>query len=664
MKKVLIGIGAVIVILVAAAFIVPAAIPTDVYKNQLISQIEQATGRKAAIAGAFKLSILPNLGFTAEQFSLSNVSGATPSNMVTLEKMSVRVALFPLLTGTVVIDSFVLGKPVIALTVDRAGQPNWKMSGAGAASDARPSDKSSDSGGGGMALSGLTLGDVRLVDGKVTYADARSGAAYAVEAINMAISLPSLTSPMKADGSAIWNKEKISLTLNIANPNAFLDAKPTDFSANISAAPVQLAFKGKAASDKVFKAQGSLDLSVPSVRNLAAWAQSPIDQPGAGLGPLKISGTVDVDGSVLAFRNARFRLDEIEGTGDFRYEGQGAKPYINARLALGQLDLNPYLPPETSSAGSAKPPTVSPGTRGAAPQSDWSDAPIDLSPLRQVNADLDFSVDGLKIRKITLGKSHLVVANKDGKLVANLAEMQLYGGSGKATVTADAAGSVPAVALSFNLTGLQANPFLRDTADFERLEGTAAADLAVQGRGGSQRAIVSSLNGNGKFAFLNGAIRGINVASMVRNVEGAFLDKSAREQQKTDFSELTGSYVIRSGLLSNQDLDLKSPLLRVGGAGTVDLPKRQVNYRIEPKIVGTTEGQGGRSDVAGLMVPVIVDGPWDDLSYKPDLAGVAKGKAMEQLQKVVPGLGQPKSGTSGQSAPASPVDGVRRLFGR
>ena len=53
------------------------------------------------------------------------------------------------------------------------------------------------------------------------------------------------------------------------------------------------------------------------------------------------------------------------------------------------------------------------------------------------------------------------------------------------------------------------------------------------------------------------------------------------------------------------------------GAGTVDLPMRQVNYRLTPSVAGL------------LAVPVDVTGSWDDLSYRPDLAGIAKGLAQD-----------------------------------
>jgi AsmA protein len=178
--------------------------------------------------------------------------------------------------------------------------------------------------------------------------------------------------------------------------------------------------------------------------------------------------------------------------------------------------------------------------------------------------------------------------------------------------------------------------------------------------------MVSALDGKGKVAFTNGAIRGINLAALVRNVKDVFLNPKAMESQKTDFAELSGTFNISNGMLHNDDLQLLSPLLRVTGKGTVDLPKQTVNYRIEPKVVASTKGQGGKADLSGLMVPVMVSGPWNNLSYRPDLAGALKqdpGKALEQLKKALPG-GDKSSPSSGGGTAPNPGDAQKKLFGR
>jgi AsmA protein len=142
---------------------------------------------------------------------------------------------------------------------------------------------------------------------------------------------------------------------------------------------------------------------------------------------------------------------------------------------------------------------------------------------------------------------------------------------------------------------------------------------------------------------------------MVRNVSSAFLDPGVREAQKTDFAELSGTFVIQNGILTNRDLLLLNPLLRLTGAGTADLPQRRVNYRIEPKVVATLEGQGGTTQASGVTVPVIVEGPWDDLTYRPDLAGLVEGvakdptKALEGAKKTIEGLQEGATGGIGKA---------------
>lgn len=677
MKKVLIIVGAIVGLAIAALLIAPAVIPVDTYKTELLAQVEKATGRKARIDGDFGISLFPTVKFSAGKVSLANAKGGKAANMVTLDRLNVQVAILPLLSGTVVIDSFVLDKPVINLEVDVRGRPNWVFEPAMAdgkpaaptAPAANGAAKPAEGGDGGVGLSGLQLGDVRLVGGRVAYSDAKTGVSHVIDDINMSVSLPSLTSPMAAKGSLVWNKEKIDLALGVGNPNAFLKGTTTDLSANISTAPVKFDFKGKASGGKVMKASGAIDLDVPSIRRLAAWAGQPLSAPGTGFGPLKIAGQVGVDGKKYSFTNAKINLDKIAANGEFRFDGSGRVPYVNARLETGMLDLNPYLPPENAAAGgTATAPATSGGAGGGKPAAKgWSTDPIDLSGLRAVNADAALTVAGLMMRKIKIGKSKVVVGLKGGRLVTNLAEMALYGGNGTATITADGASATPAVTAKLDLSGLQANPALKDAIDMDRIEGTLNTNLSVATRGGSQKAMVSALDGDGKIIFADGAIRGINLAAMVRNAASAFLDSSARATQKTDFAELSGTFKIVNGILRNDDLSLLSPLLRVAGKGSVHMPNRTVNYRIEPKVTASTEGQGGKADASGIKVPVIVSGPWDNISYKPDLAGLIDGiakdpsKALDGLKKLIPG-----GGKSGGGAPdlSKPADALKKLFGR
>lgn len=225
--------------------------------------------------------------------------------------------------------------------------------------------------------------------------------------------------------------------------------------------------------------------------------------------------------------------------------------------------------------------------------------------------------------------------------MTDLTELKLYGGQGQGRIELDGSGSVPSVENSFSLKGVRANPLLTDAAKFTNLEGTGDFEIAITAQGVSQDAMVKSLNGKGNVKFSDGAISGFNLASMARNVKSAFQNPKADQTQKTDFAELSGTFNIKGGIVSNKDLLLLNPLLRATGAGTANMPKRTLDYRIEPKLVGSIEGQGGDADEGGVTIPILVKGPWHALRFQPDVEGVVSdvvkdpGKALKDVEGTV-----------------------------
>src|SRR3546814_8239230 len=111
------------------------------------------------------------------------------------------------------------------------------------------------------------------------------------------------------------------------------------------------------------------------------------------------------------------------------------------------------------------------------------------------------------------------------------------------------------------LANFQAGPFLNDLAKFDRILGTTESKLSVRTAGASQRELVGNLAGNGAVVFRDGAIKGINIAALVRNIFTAALDQSFDEAATTDFAELSGTFTIDKGIVTNDDLSLVAPLV-------------------------------------------------------------------------------------------------------
>ncbi len=353
---------------------------------------------------------------------------------------------------------------------------------------------------------------------------------------------------------------------------------------------------------------------------------------------------------------------------------------LRGNLAIDKIDANTYLAADGKAAPAAPAGSGSGGAAGG-----WSNTPIDLSGLKAVDADIALSAGALLVQNIKIGASALNLNLSNGLLTVALNKLALYDGAGSGTLTLNGRGSVPQVEAAFKIAGVAAQPLLRDAAGFERLSGKSAISFAVSGSGRSQREIIGTLGGKGDIKFTNGAIKGVNLAQLMRTVFTApATGWQTGGSQDTDFSEMGGTFTISKGILTNNDLKLLSPLIRVAGSGTVDLPNQSVNYRVEPKLAATLEGQGG-GEAKGIEVPVIVEGPWANPRFRPDLASMLKNSS--QTIETIKGLkgdggkalldgllgGSSKSGTdaapaTGDTPPKStqptPEDALKSLFGR
>ena len=149
------------------------------------------------------------------------------------------------------------------------------------------------------------------------------------------------------------------------------------------------------------------------------------------------------------------------------------------------------------------------------------------------------------------------------------------------------------------------------------------AKLTLRAAGASPHAIMSSLDGTVFAVLRDGAVRGLNVAQMIRSLtSGTLSGWQEGKEQATDLSQLSASFRVDKGHAVTNDLNLVGPLVRVTGAGTVDLAGKALAFRVEPKLVMTTEGQGRAADPVGLGIPVMIDGPWDQPRIYPDMAGM------------------------------------------
>ncbi len=188
--------------------------------------------------------------------------------------------------------------------------------------------------------------------------------------------------------------------------------------------------------------------------------------------------------------------------------------------------------------------------------------------------------------------------------------------------------------LEESLHGVQVGPLLKDLFSKERISGTAKMNANLTMQGAIADALRRTLSGNAAFSFTDGAVKGVNIARLLRDAQaklkGGAATASGAEPNQTDFSELTGTVTLAHGVARNEDLSAKSPLLRVSGKGSADLVNEQMDYLVHATVVASLEGQGGKGleQLKGLTVPIRISGPFANLSYRPDVQAIVKGKVV------------------------------------
>lgn len=435
------------------------------------------------------------------------------------------------------------------------------------------------------------------------------------------------------------------------------------------------------------RTQADLDVQAPA-REVALQGftlQATVQEPSLPELQIQAAGQAAVQGEVegktggLASWSLKGQLNanpfDTKGTARM---GTGV-PKVQAVASFTSLDLNRLLPAPAASAkpGAVAQPASSAGAGPAqvaksASSPSSGDAPVDLSALSLLDGRFELSAGQLAVRQYRISDARLLATLEQGRLTLQNLSGGAWGGRFQAQGNAQA-GANQKLALRGTAESVDINALLKDVAGKDVLEGRGQLKWDVVTGGRTVPQFTSGLDGTASLLLRDGAVKGINLAKSLRDAKarlgalsggGGKSDEVQRSSQveKTDFTELSASFQIKGGVARNKDLSAKSPFLRLGGEGSVDLVRQRVDYTVNTTVTGTVKGQGGAEIDAlkGLTVPVKLAGPFNALDWKIQWSGVAvgslqntlKGRLEDELKAKL--LGKPAvPAASGASAPKS-----------
>ncbi len=252
-----------------------------------------------------------------------------------------------------------------------------------------------------------------------------------------------------------------------------------------------------------------------------------------------------------------------------------SNPAITFDVDVDQFDADLYLPKKTEAKASEP------------------EKPLDLSALRTLNLDGSLRIGQLKVANVKASKVRLDVKARNGQVNVSPLSANLYQGSMNGSLGVNAQ-ATPKISINQNLSGINVAALTKDAADFDTLEGKGNVMLNLTMQGNTVSSMKKAMDGNMSLNLADGAIKGINVAKQLRDAQGMMgkaQTQTADQSEKTDFSELKASFKVNNGVAHNDDLSLKSPLLRMAGVGDINIGNDSMNYLAKATLAKTLEGQ-------------------------------------------------------------------------
>lgn len=592
MKKLLIGLLTVIVLLIGALLALPFLVDLAAYQDQYKPLIEEALNRKIALQG-IRLTIWPRIGARVAGFTVMDDPTFSAGPFASLTSLDVGVKLLPLLSQRVEIEEITFRDPLITVIKNKDGITNLSTVGPRTARPAAPQKPEPQQGDPLQALALLSVDRLSIDGGTLIYRDLSKASPqeYQVQRLNVTLTAVHLgeTPTLHLDATLQPQTIPVSLDGRFGPLVQTLELQQYDFTVAIGRAAV--AVKGALVGGQLDAAitaasihSNDLPMSLPltkpvEIKDLRVIARAPY--------PLKqhVSGMDLADVTDLGLK--------IQ-TGASTIDVKGTILGGHAKLVMTSPSVNTAdLPVDTHLK-----------------------KPVEIKNL-EVNADLK---------------------GQDARL-SNLSFL-LFNGETKAQGGLSLGSAAPPFNGKVLIQGLQLKPALEALSPDSKLavSGTAAANIAVAGRGFSKADLTKALEGPAHVEVKDGRIEGVNLAGealALLKVAGVSLDQA----KATAFSMLETDFMIQQGIVNIQKLLADSHDFQVTGNGTVGFDQTlnlalnlNLTQGISQKIASSSPVAKVAMNEGRLRLPLVVTGTVQNPSYRLDTKALT-GKVQEHVQE-------------------------------
>jgi AsmA protein len=587
LKRLGIGIAALIAAGIGAFALVPVLIPADHVREAVKAQIRAVTGLEPTLRGDAAVSLFPSARVSLGQVILGDDRGGETA--LSAERLTAHLRLLPLLLGRIEIADVSLQRPRIAVTFDQQGRSNWSALVATLSRTLKPNAKVAD------RL--LSFSEIRVADGTVFIHDEKHGISETLAGVGLSLAWPSISQGFGATGRFLWRNEPVDASIVLSDFFAALAGDRSGLKLRLTAAPLRFAFDGHMSHSPTVKVEGTLAADGASLRQALRWAGVRA-LPGGGLQGFALRAQASLAGATLAMSRVNLELDGNRAEGVLTL-GNDGRLLLQGTLAAETLDLAPYLS------------TVSLLTRD---ERAWSAGAIRVDGMTRFDVDLRLSAGTIALTGAKLGRTAIAANLRGGRMTLTVGESQAFGGTLKASmgVARSDAGIDVKAQLSFSDVDLES--CLGELFAIRRLEGRGDLALAIDGSGQSVLGLTRTLSGQANLTANRGALAGLNLEQLLRRLERRPLSGTGEFRNgRTPFDKLTVALKIAQGTATVQDVAMEGAAVRLALGGSASIPERDLDLKGTASLVSSSA-----RDTAAFELPFVVQGRWEDPVMLPD----------------------------------------------
>lgn len=655
----------VIVLLgVIAAVMLPRLIDPNDYRDDISKLVHENSGLTLSIDGPIGWSVFPWVGLSLEDVS---VKGVNDQPLARLGQAEISVKVMPLLKKQVEMQTVTVNGLELSLVKDKNGKGNWEVEKPASAKSTEPTTEQEQTPApteektSGLPVE-LNIASVEITNLLFSYDDLQAGKKYLINQASMT------TGPIRNQQPVDFNlKSRISipdlvmragikgtLTVNVA------DGKYSVSNLDISANPDVDKAETVSLVGHINLVQEPLlvdgELDVKQFNPKALLSQIKVQLPAMAdknaMTRLSFDSKFSTDGKSFDAPTLSLKLDDFKIDGQFQVTDLN-KQSMKFSFNGNDLNLDNYLPPASNKPATSSDQQKTSTTSKAPATASGKAAEQPLIPedmLRGLNIDGSMELASLTVAGFRFDKPSVSLKAANSQQDVKIGSGFYQGKISLNTKLDVRKKGTPKISTTAALKGIDLEALAQPIPALQPVHGLVNADLNVATSGQYQSVLTKNLNGKTQFSIDKGVFTNANFDKLVCEGIASIRKKDLNKSDwgdSTNFKDLSGTFVIRNGVATNNNLIASLSNLNLKGDGKIDLVQQYLDYHMGLNIRGSDSPDSDpacqvNDDYADVTWPVRCEGNIgtqqcgiDSERLADTVAGLLKNEAQKRIKKEI-----------------------------